>query len=174
MCIFLCNVENNLKAYCYLLMLYYSCIVINCVLLSKWLFPYYLFEYVICTAYETWLWWVLCDKRMYHFEGRIAHHDEYYILKNVSRVTMITIIKSRITCRDGCMERYVPHGSQTERQRVCIIRSDMHQCIWHFISWHCTIWSLKNLNLCFADFVSDFLWSLWLTNIELLMKIVIC
>ena len=63
---------------------------------------------------------------MYHFEGRIARRDGYYISMDVSRVTMVTIIEGRIAHRNGCMDRYVPHGSQTERQRVCIIRSDMH------------------------------------------------
>ena len=33
---------------------------------------------------------------------------------------------------------YVPHGSRTERQRVCILKKDMHHYIWHCISWHYT------------------------------------
>uniref|UniRef100_M1DW37 Ethylene-responsive element binding protein 5 n=1 Tax=Solanum tuberosum TaxID=4113 RepID=M1DW37_SOLTU len=34
---------------------------------------------------------------------------------------MVTIIEGRIARRDGCMDRYVPHGSQTERQRVVVV-----------------------------------------------------
>ena len=30
---------------------------------------------------------------MYHFEGRIARRDGYYILRDVSRATMVTIIE---------------------------------------------------------------------------------
>uniref|UniRef100_M1AVA2 Uncharacterized protein n=1 Tax=Solanum tuberosum TaxID=4113 RepID=M1AVA2_SOLTU len=63
---------------------------------------------------------------MYHFEERIAHRDGYYILKDVSRAVMVTIIEGRVARRDGCMDRCVPHGSRTERQWVCITRSDMH------------------------------------------------
>uniref|UniRef100_M1CPI7 Uncharacterized protein n=1 Tax=Solanum tuberosum TaxID=4113 RepID=M1CPI7_SOLTU len=55
---------------------------------------------------------------MYHFEGRIARRDGYYISRDVSHATMVTIIEDRIARRDGCMERYVPHGSRTERQRA--------------------------------------------------------
>uniref|UniRef100_M1DI11 Uncharacterized protein n=1 Tax=Solanum tuberosum TaxID=4113 RepID=M1DI11_SOLTU len=55
---------------------------------------------------------------MYHFEGCIAPHDGYYISRNVSHTAMITIIEGRIDRRDGCMDRYVPHGSRIERQRV--------------------------------------------------------
>ena len=56
-----------------------------------------------------------CGKRMYHFEGRIAHRDGYYISKNVSRAEMVTIIEGRVVRRDRCIARYVPHGSRTER-----------------------------------------------------------
>ena len=127
---------------------------------------------------ETWLWQVLCAlrknkkiKRMYHFEGRIARRDGYYISRDVSRAAMVTIIEGRIARRDGCMDRYVPHGSRTERQRVCIIRSDMHHYTWHCISLHCTFLLLVNLILCVADLVSAFLWNLLLMNIELLLRI---
>ena len=65
-------------------------------------------------------------KRMYHFEGHIARRDGYYISREVSRAAMVTIIEGRIVRRDRCMDRYVPHGSRAERQRVCITRSDMH------------------------------------------------
>ena len=63
---------------------------------------------------------------MYHFEGHIARRDGYYISRDISCVVMVTIIDGRVMRRDSCMDRYVPHGSQTERQRVCITRSDMH------------------------------------------------
>ena len=67
-----------------------------------------------------------CGIRMYHFEGRIAHLNGYYISRDVSRTAKVTIIEGRVVRRDRCMDRYVPHGSQTERQRVCIIKEDMH------------------------------------------------
>ena len=40
---------------------------------------------VMCIEKE----WVL--KRMYHFEGRIARRDGYYISRDVSRAAMVTI-----------------------------------------------------------------------------------
>ena len=49
-------------------------------------------------------------KRMYHFEGRIARRDGYYISRDVSRAAMVTIIEGRVVRRDRCMDRYVPHG----------------------------------------------------------------
>ena len=63
---------------------------------------------------------------MYHFEGRIACRDGYYISRDVSRTVMVTIIEGRVVHHDRCMDRYIPHGSRTARQRVCINRSDMH------------------------------------------------
>ena len=65
---------------------------------------------VMCIEKE----WVL--KKIYHFEGRIA-------------AMMVTIMKGRVVRRDRCMDRYVPHGSRTERQRVCIVKKDMHHDI---------------------------------------------
>ena len=65
-------------------------------------------------------------KRMYYFEGRLACRNGYYILRDASRAAMVTIIEGRVVRRDRCMDRYVPHGSRTERQQVCITRSDMH------------------------------------------------
>ena len=53
---------------------------------------------------------------MYHFEGRIARRDEYYISRDVSRAATITIIEGRVVRRYRCMDRYVPHGSRT----VCV------------------------------------------------------
>ena len=95
---------------------------------------------VMCIEKE----WVL--KKMYHFEGRIARRDGYYISRDVSHAAMVTIIKGRIVHRDRCMDRYVPHGSRTERQRVCIVREDMH------LELHILL--LLNLNTWFADLVS--------------------
>ena len=121
---------------------------------------------VTCHLYyfKTRLWQVLCAlrkkenlKRMYHFEGRIARRDGYYISRDVSRAAMVTIIEGRVVRRDKCMDRYVPHGSPTERQRVCITRSDMHHYTSHCIPLHCTYLSLVNLILCFADLVIAFL-----------------
>ena len=127
--------------------------------------------------FETWWWKVLCAlrknenlKRMYHFEGRIARRDGYYISRDVSRAAMVTIIEGRVVRRDRCMDRYVPHGSRTERQRVCITRSDMHHYTWHCIPLHCTYLSLVNLILCFADLVIAFLRNLWLLNTELVIE----
>ena len=66
---------------------------------------------------------------MYHFEGRITCRDEYYILRDISRAAMVTIIECYVVRRDRCMDRYVLHGSRTERQRVSIIKKDMHHDI---------------------------------------------
>ena len=49
-------------------------------------------------------------KRMYHFEGRIARRDGYYISRDVSRAAMVNIIEGRVMRRDRYMDRYVPHG----------------------------------------------------------------
>ena len=101
-----------------------------------------------------------------YFEGRITRRDGYYLSRNVSRTVMVTIIEDCIARCDRCMDIYVPHGSWTERQPVCIIRSDMHHYTWHWISLHCTSLLLVNMILCVADLVSAFLWNLWLMNIE--------
>ena len=61
--------------------------------------------------------------------GRIVRRDEYYISRDVSRVAMVTIIEGRVVRRDRCMDKDVPHGSRTERQRVCIVKEDMHHDI---------------------------------------------
>ena len=95
--------------------------------------------------FKIWLWQVLRAlkknenlKRIYHFEWFIACHDGYYVSRHVSRAAMVTIIVGRIVHRNRCMDKYVPYGSQTERQRVCITRSDMHHYTWHCIPLHCT------------------------------------
>ena len=94
--------------------------VVKCVMLCKWSSPHYLCELVICIILTHWLSQVLCAlrknenlKRMYHFEGRIARRDEYYISRDVSRAAMVTIIEGRVVHRDRCKDRYVPHGSRT-------------------------------------------------------------
>ena len=63
---------------------------------------------------------------MYHFEGHIACRDGYYISRDVSRAVMVTIVEGRVVRRDRCMDRYVPHGSWTDTQRVCITRLDIY------------------------------------------------
>ena len=127
--------------------------------------------------FETWWWKVLYAlrknenlKRMYHFEGRIARRDRYYISRYISCTVMVTIIECHVMRCNRCMDRYVSHGSRTERQQVCITRSDMHHYTWHCIPLHCTYLSLVNLILCFADLVIAFLRNLWLLNTELVIE----
>ena len=107
---------------------------------------------------------------MYHFEGRITRRDGYCISRDVSHVVMVTIIEGRVVRHDRCMDRYVPHGSRTERQRVCTTRSDMHHYTWHCISLLCTYLSLVNLIWCSADLVIALLRNLWLLNTELVIE----
>ena len=87
------------------------------------------------------------------YRGMYMRHDEYYY---------------RGTCRDRdiCMDKYIFHGFGTERQRVCIIRLNMHHYIWHNISLYCTSLLLVNLILCVVDLMSTYLWNLWQMNIE--------
>ena len=93
---------------------------------------YILFIYVNMSFafFKTWLWkvsWGLRKnenlKRLYHVEGRIARRDGYYILRDVSCAMIVTIIESRVVGHNKCMDWYVPHRSQTEKQRVCISAS---------------------------------------------------
>ena len=88
-------------------------------------------------------------------EGHIARH-----LRDVLRVAMVTIIEGRIARHDRCMEKYIHHGSRTDRKRVYIIRSDMHHYSLHCISLHCTSLLLVNVILCVVDLVSTFQWNL--------------
>ena len=152
-------------------------------MLWKWSSPHYLCELVICIILRHWLWQVMCIekewvlKRMYHFEGRIARRDGYYISRDVSRAAMVTIIEGRVVRRDRCMDRYVPHGSQIERQRVCITRSDMHHYTWHCIihtyhwwTWYCVLlilwlpfcgicdWSILSLLLRICNLLKYYCW----------------
>ena len=85
---------------------------------------------VMCIEKE----WVL--KRMYHLEGRIAPRWILYFEGRIARRDGY-YIEGRVVRRDRCMDRYVPYGSRTERQRVCITRSDMHNYTWHCIPLHC-------------------------------------
>ena len=132
--------------------------------LSKWLSPHF----HLSMSFALYLRHG-CGKRMYHFEGRIARRNVYHISRDVSCAVKVTIIEGRVVCRDRCMDRYVPHGSRTKRQRVCITRSNMHHYTWHYISLHCTYLSLVNLISCFADLLIAFLRNLWLINIELVI-----
>ena len=143
--VYVCCVEKGLKA-CWIIVDVTSCLcgcelcdVMKMVIsLFVWTcHPHYSEALVVTSVMCIEKEWIL--KRMYHLEGRIARHDGYYILRDVSRAAMVTIIEGRVVRRDRWMDRYVPHGSRTERQWVCITRSDMHHYIWHYISWHCTI-----------------------------------
>ena len=86
---------------------------------------------VMCIEKE----WVL--KRMYHFEGRIACRDGYYISRVVSRATMVTIIEGRVVRCDRCMDRYVPMGPGLRDSgcvslgQICIIILDI---AFHYIA----------------------------------------
>ena len=152
---------NFMFVWLWTLRCYENChLLIICVNLSSALFWGMGLTSVMCIEKE----WVL--KRMYHFEGRIAHRDGYYISRDVSRAVTNAIIEGRVVRRDRCMDRYVPHGSRAERQQVCITRSDMHHYAWHCIPLHCTYLSLVNLISYFADLLIAFLRNLWLINIE--------
>ena len=115
----MCGVENDLETCCLFVSVVF--LAVNCVLLSKWLSPHFHLSMSIALYLRH-----DCGIRVYHFEGRIARRDGYYISRDVSRAAKVTIIEGRVVRRDRCMDRYVPHGSRTERQRVCITRSDMH------------------------------------------------
>ena len=52
--------------------------------------------------------WVL--KRMYHFEGRIARRDGYYILRDVSHAAMVTIIEGRVCAATDAWTDMSPMG----------------------------------------------------------------
>ena len=132
-CISLRGVENDLETCCLFVGVVF--LVVNCALLSKWLSSHFHSS----MSFALYLRHV-CGKRMYHFEGRIARRDGYYISRDVSRAAKVTIIEGRVMRCDRCMDRYVPYGSRTERQRVCIVKKDMHHYIWHCISWHCTFY----------------------------------
>ena len=121
-CIFLCGVENDLETCCSFVSVVF--LAVNCVFLLKWLSPHFHLSMSIALYLRH-----DCGIRMYHFEGLIARRVGYYISRDVSRAVKVTIIEGRVVRRDKCMDRYVPHGSRTERQRVCIVREDMHHYI---------------------------------------------
>ena len=77
----MCGVENDLEAYCLFVGVVF--LVVNCALLSKWLSSHFHSS----MSFALYLRHV-CGKRMYHFEGRIARRDGYYILRDVSRAVM--------------------------------------------------------------------------------------
>ena len=162
-CISLCDVENDLETFCLFVGVVF--LVVNCALLSN---GYLLLFIWACHLHCIWDM-VVVRGWCTIFEGRIARRDGYYISRDVSRAAKVTIIEGRVVRRDRCMDRYVPHGSRTERQLVCIIRSGMHHYTWHCIPLHCTYLSLVNLISCFADLLITFLWNLWLINIELVI-----
>ena len=115
----LCDVENDLETCCLFVGVVF--LVVNRALLSKWLSPHFHLSMSIALYLRH-----DCGIRIYHFEGRNARREGYYILRDVSRAAKVTIIEGRVVRRDRCMDRYVPHGSWTERQRVCIVKKDMH------------------------------------------------
>ena len=104
-----------------------------------------------------------------YFERRIARRDGYYISRDVSHAAMVTIIEGRVMRRDRCMDRYVPHGSRTERQRVCITRLDMHHYTWHCIPLHLHMLIISELGILFCwscewlsvELVIDEYWACW-------------
>ena len=84
-----------------LLMWFHVCVVVNCAMLWKWSSPHYLCGHVIALFWDM-VVKVLCAlrkndnlKRMYHFEGRIARRDGYYISRDVSRTAMDTIFRGK-------------------------------------------------------------------------------
>ena len=118
----MCGVENDLET-CRLFVGVVF-LVVNCTLLSKWLSP----PFHLSMSFALYLRHG-CGKRIYNFEGRIARRDGYYNSRDVSRAAKNTIIKGCVVRHDRCMERYVPDVSRTERQRVCIVKKDMHHDI---------------------------------------------
>ena len=129
-------------------------------MLWKWSSPHYLCELVICIILRHWLWQVLCALRKNgYFRGcTILRYVSRVAMDTIFRGTycaaMVTIIEGCVVHHDRCMDTYVPHGSWTERQRVCITRSDMHHYTWHCIihtyhwwTWYCVLLILW-LNFC--------------------------
>ena len=129
----LCGVENDLETCC--LFVGVELLTVNCALLSKWLSLH-----VIWACHLHCIWDMVVVRGCTIFEGRITRRDGYYISRDVSCAAKVTIIEGRVVRSDRCMDRYVPHGSRTERQRVCIVREDMHHYTWYFISRHYTFY----------------------------------
>ena len=158
-----------------LLMWLHVCVVVKCAMLWKWSSPHYLCELVICIILTHWLSQVLCAlKKNEYLRGCT-------ISRNVSRVAMDIIFRGTyrtlqwLLYRGSCRAprqmhgQICPRGSRTERQRVCITRSDMHHYTWHCIPLHCTYLPLVNLISYFADLLIVFLQNLWLIIIELVI-----
>ena len=76
-------------------------LAVNCVFLLKWLSPHFHLSMSIALYLRH-----DCGIRMYHFEGRIARRDGYYISRDVSHAAKITIIEGRVVRRDRCMDRH--------------------------------------------------------------------
>ena len=74
---------------------------------------------------------------MYHFEGRIARRDGYYISRDVSRAAMAIFIEGCVVHRDRCMDRMSPVGPGL-RDSGCI--SLGQSCIIILdITFHCIV-----------------------------------
>ena len=146
--VYVCCVEKGLKS-CWIIVDVTSCLC-GCELcdVMKMVISYYLCELVIRIILRHWLWQVLCALR------KNGYLRGCTISRDVSRAGMVTIIEGRVVRRDRCMDRYVPHGSPTERQWVRINRSNMQHYTWHCIPLHWAYLSLVNLILCFADLVN--------------------
>ena len=115
MSVFLCSIENDLETFCLFVVVVF--VVVNCTLLSKWLS----LHFHLGMSFALYLRHG-CGKRICHFKGCITHRDGYCISRDVSCTAKVTIMEGRVVHRDRCMDRYVPHGSRIERQRVCIIK----------------------------------------------------
>ena len=83
---------------------------------------------------------------MYHFEKRVKHRDRCYDFSGMMYATIDSIIEGCVTCHKKCIDNYVPHGTQTQRNRVCIARLDMYYYTWHGILLHCKyLWTCECL-----------------------------
>ena len=77
---------------------------------------------------------------MYHFEGRIARRDGYYISRDVSRAAKVTIIEGRVVRATDAwtdMSRMGPglrDSGCVSLRKTCITIFDIaSHCIAHFI-----------------------------------------
>ena len=132
-----------------LLMWFHVCVVVNCAMLWKWSSSHYLCEHVIA------LFWgmvveVLCElrkndnlKRMYHFEGRIARRDGYYIFRGTYRAPRWLLISRVVSCtvKDAWTDMSpMGHGLRdsgcVSLGQTCIIILDIaFHCIAHTYYW---------------------------------------
>uniref|UniRef100_M1DDM0 Uncharacterized protein n=1 Tax=Solanum tuberosum TaxID=4113 RepID=M1DDM0_SOLTU len=87
-------------------------------------------------------------------------HDGYYIYRGTYRAPRwILYIEGRIARRDECMDRYVPHVSRTERQRVTSpdLRDTLYSPIFPRLLVEVTIPDLRD-TLYSPIFPRGFLW----------------